>query len=446
MNIAKTADANLPLTITEAGKLIRKNLLTSQSLVKHYLDRIATLNPTLNAFITVTENQALQTAAILDAELKAGKDRGKLHGIPIVIKDNMDTSGIATTVGSKIFRDRIPNTNATIIDKLRSAGAILLGKTNLSELAADVSGRNIFFGDTHNAWKQNHSPGGSSSGTASAIAAHLCLGGIGSDTGGSIRIPASWSGIVGLRPTYGAISLNGIFPRVPSFDTVGPMANCVADAIILWNAIADSDKISVSATQLKGLRLATIKNYSFRGVDREVAEAIYRSITLLKQLQIEIVNIEVPFLEKEFDVEIYNTICNYEFYQILQNYIGNPDNFGEKVRKDLEKGMKIAQSAYAKAQEIRRSQTAKFLEIFTQIDALLVPTTPTVAPLLTADSKIFQFSRRFILPFSFTGVPAISVPCGFSQNGLPIGLQIIGPPSAEAVLLKVAAALEKFLS
>jgi len=421
-----------PLTITEVGQQIRSGVLTSENLVKHYLERIKNLNPTLNAFITVTEQQAMATAAMLDAELTTLKDRGRLHGIPIVIKDNIDTAGIRTTVGAENFSDRVPSTDATIMQQLQAAGAVILGKTNLTEFAADISGRNQFYGDIRNVWNHDCSPGGSSSGTATAVAAHLCLGGIGTDTGGSIRVPASWSGVVGLRPTHGLVSTQGVFPRSPSFDTVGIMANTVEDVAIFWEAMNGDTIYPVSAN---GSRLGVVQNYTYRGVDAAVAKAIYGAISHLRELGFEVVTIESSFLE-HFHSAIYFQIAQYEFYQALQQYAANHEVFGAKVRSDLLQGMNISATTYAQAQDIRRQQIAEFKQLFTQVDAILTPTTPTVAPLMTAPAS--ELNRRFILPFSFAGVPSISVPCGWS-DGLPIGLQIIGNHFAEAVILRIAA-------
>lgn len=450
-------DTHLPATITEAGRLLRNGSLTSEALTKQYLQRIKTLNPQLNAFITITEELALETAAALDAELKSGKDRGLLHGIPIALKDNIDTAGIKTSVGSQLFQNRLPSEDATIVRRLQAAGVVLLGKTNMDEFAATISGRNEFYGDTRNVWNLSHSPGGSSSGTACAVAANLCLGGIGTDTGGSIRVPASWSGIVGLRPTHGLVSLAGVYPRAPSFDVAGPLAGCVDDIAILLDVIAGydpRDRYSVSpqnqgsyADDLKkgvsGLRLGLVRNYSFKGVEPEVANAFQAAINTLSKLGAKIQTVETPFLSSHFNYSTYSNIALYEFNQVLgKQYRAacDPNIFSPTVHSNLEKGMKIPYATYDKAQRIRRSQIVHIKEIFKQVDALVTPTTPRVAPLLTADEKVYQRTRQFMLPFSFTGVPTISVPCGFSAEGLPIGLQIIGNHFEEALILRIAAA------
>ncbi|MUH00802.1 amidase [Scytonema sp. UIC 10036] len=437
----------IPKTIAQASQLMQSGLLSSSTLVKHYLERIKKLNPILNALITVMEQQALETAAQLDFERHCGQIRGLLHGIPIVLKDNIDTAGIKTTVGAQLFSDRIPSSDAKIIQKLKSAGAVILGKTNLSEFAADLSGNNSFYGNTCNFWNSDRSSGGSSSGSATAIAAGFCLSGIGTDTGGSIRVPASWSGVVGLRPTYGLVSNEGIFPRAFSFDTVGLMANCVEDVAILLDAVLFPSFTSLKQlyplpTDINGLKLGVIANYTWRGIDAEVALAISHAISIFKQLGAQIVTINSPFFIEEFDEVAYSTIALYEFRQILlDKSVTNTKILSKKVQNDLLKGGKISHHSYKQALQ----KKAKFLpsqKLFQQVDAILTPTTPMVAPLMNAKPEIYQLNRRFMVPFSFMGVPAISLPCGFCNQGLPIGLQIVGNSYAEALILRIALAFQ----
>ncbi|MEH2271397.1 MAG: amidase [Nostoc sp.] len=443
---------SIPKTIAQASQQMRSGLLTSKTLVKHYLEGIQKLNPTLNAFITVMEQESLETATKLDFERSNGQERGVMHGIPIAIKDNIDTAGVKTTVGSQLFseltsqrwRDRIPLSDSVIVQKLKAAGAVILGKTNLSEFAADLSGNNLFYGHTCNVWNRNHSSGGSSSGSATAIAAHLCLAGIGTDTGGSIRVPASWSGVVGLRPTHGLLSNDGIFPRTPSFDTVGFLTNCVEDIAILLDAVllpisTNFKQLYPLPTNINGLKLGIISNYTFRGIEEEVALAIYKAISIFKQLGAEIVTINSPFLVEEFDQVTYSTIALYEFHQVLQaEYATNPNIFGAKVQSDLSKGVKISCHSYKKAKEKWERCFLQRQKLFQQVDILVTPTTPMVAPLINVDAKIYQLNRRFMLPFSFLGLPAISLPCGRSSQGLPIGLQLVGNSYTEALILRVA--------
>ncbi|MEH1800678.1 MAG: amidase [Nostoc sp.] len=443
---------SIPKTIAQASQQMRSGLLTSKTLVKHCLEGIQKLNSTLNAFITVIEKQSLETSTQLDFERSNGQERGLLHGIPIAIKDNIDTAGVKTTVGSQLFceltsqrwRDRIPLSDSVIVQKLKAAGAVILGKTNLSEFAADLSGNNLFYGHTCNIWNRNHSLGGSSSGSATAIAAHLCLAGIGTDTGGSIRVPASWSGVVGLRPTHRLFSNDGIFPRTPSFDTVGFLTNCVEDIAILLDAVlfpisTNFKQLYPLTTNINGLKLGIISNYTFRGIEEEVALAIYKAISIFKQLGAEIVTINSPFLVEEFDEVTYSTIALYEFHQVLQaEYATNPNIFGAKVQNDLSKGVKISRHSYKKAKEKWERCFLQRQKLFQQADILVTPTTPMVAPLINVDAKIYQLNRRFMLPFSFLGLPAISLPCGRSSQGLPIGLQLVGNSYTEALILRAA--------
>ena len=437
----------IPKTIVQASQQMQSGLLTSTALVKYYLARIHKLNPLFNAFITILEQEALEAAAQLDFERSNGQERGLLHGIPVVIKDNIDTAGIKTTVGSQIFGNRIPLSDSAIVQKLKAAGAVVLGKTNLNEFAADLSGNNLFYGHTCNVWNHKHSSGGSSSGSATAIAADLCLAGIGTDTGGSIRVPASWSGVVGLRPTFGLLSNDGIFPRVPSLDTVGLMANCVEDIAILLDAIllpisTNLKQLYPLSTNINGLKLGVISNYTFRGIEGEIAKAIYNAISILRQLGAEIVTLDSRFLE-EFDQVTYSTIALYEFSQVLQvEYAVNPNIFAAKVQSDLSKGVKISHHNYKKAKQKWERWLPVSQKLFEQVDVVLTPTTPMVAPPINSDRKIYQLNQRFMLPFSLMGLPAISLPCGWSSQGLPIGLQIVSNSYDEALILRVALAFQ----
>ncbi|MEH2193285.1 MAG: amidase [Nostoc sp.] len=446
----------IPKTIAQASQQMQTGLITSQTLVKHYLEGIQKLNPILSAFITVVEQKALETSIQRDFERSNGQERGLLHGIPIAIKDNIDTAGIKTTVGSQLFceltsqrwRDRIPLSDSVIIQKLKAAGAVILGKTNLSEFAANLSGNNLFYGNTCNVWNHQHSSGGSSSGSATAIAAHLCLAGIGTDTGGSIRVPASWSGVVGLRPTHGLLSNEGIFPRTPSFDTVGFLTNCVEDIAILLDAVlfpisTNLKQLYPLTTNINGLKLGIISNYTFRVIEPEIAKAIYNAICIFKQLGAEILTINSSFLVEEFDETTYSTIALYEFHQALQiEYATNPNIFGAKVQSDLSKGVKISRHSYKKAKQKWEECFLQRQKLFQEVDILITPTTPMVAPLLDTDTKTYQLNRRFMLPFSFLGLPAISLPCGRSSQSLPIGLQLIGNSYTEALILRVAFAFQ----
>jgi aspartyl-tRNA(Asn)/glutamyl-tRNA(Gln) amidotransferase subunit A len=454
-----TSSLSLPTTITEAAQQLRSGTISCVALTKAYLERIKQLDPKLNAFITLTDEAALAAAAQLDAELASGHDRGPLHGIPIVHKDIFDTAGVRTTVGSRFFEHRVPSEDATVVQRLRAAGAISLGKTNMNEFAAGVSGTNAFFGDTHNPWDLDRSPGGSSSGTGAAVAAGLCLGGTGTDTGGSIRVPASWCGIVGLRPTYGLVSLAGAFPRAYSLDTAGPLARSVTDVALLLDAMAGydpRDPNSALAQQRRsyteqldrgvaGMRLGIVDNYTFRDIESDIEQAIRSAADKFADLGAEIVNVRIPALSGPLEYSALFNILLFEFNQILGDEYraaADPTVFGPIVRANLEAGSMIPAEVYEAAKRERPAQIAQVKAVFNDVDALLVPTMPMTAPLLTASSDVYDRGRQFTLPFSFTALPSISVPCGLSTNRLPVGLQIVGNHFEEATILRIAAAFE----
>ena len=451
--------APLPMTIAEAGRRLREGSLTSEELTRACFRCIDQLEYKLSAFITITREQALTTASQLDAELNKGRDRGPLHGIPIVHKDLYDTAGVATTEGSEFFRNRVPTEDATVVRKLRAAGAVMLGKTNLNEFAAGLSGTNKAFGDIHNPWDLARSAGGSSSGTGAAIAAGYCLAGTGTDTGGSIRIPASWCGIVGIRPTFGLVSLAGVFPRAYSLDCGGPLARTVADVAIMLNAMVGYDpryKYSIRAPKedytvalnkgMRGLRVGIIDNYTFRDVDKEVADAVQLAVDKLASLGAEIKTVKIPLLGGTLDYSSLFNILLYEFNQILGDQYratkNNKELFGPIVQANIAKGETISKETYEKVLAERPKKIAEFKQVFGEVDALITPTMPMVAPPILAGGEIYDRGRQFLIPFSFLGLPSISVPCGFSPDGMPIGLLIVGNDLQEGLLMRIAAAYE----
>lgn len=451
--------SNLPETIAEAGEWLRNGLITSQTLTKLYLDRIKQLNPQLRAFITVTEEQALAGAYTLDAELQLGKDRGPLHGIPIVHKDIYSTAGIRTTVGSQLFQNSVPHLDATVVQHLQAAGAVCLGKTNMNEFAAGISGQNQFYGDAHNPWDWQRSPGGSSSGTAVATAARLCLGGTGTDTAGSIRVPASWCGLVGIRPTHGLVSLEGVFPRAPSLDVAGPIARCVSDVAALLDGMvgyksggpfsslnSHRESYTESLCQgISGLRLGVIENYTFQDIEPEVSSAVHSALDIFARLGAEIVSVEIPLLQGVFEHTTLLDFLLYEFNQVLGNQYrasADQDLFGITVRQNLGRGAEISSETYEKLVKERPFQISQLKSVFERVDALITPTMPMVASPLASSSDIYDRGRQFTLPFSFAAMPSISIPCDFSCEVLPIGLQIVGNHFEESLVLRIAAALE----
>lgn len=449
---------DLPTSIKAAGDAIRAGKYSCEELTKAYLAGIKELQPKLNAFITITDEIALRQSRHMDRELRAGRDHGPLHGIPLVYKDLYDTKGVRTTVGSAFFRNRIPNRNATVIERLTQAGAVMLGKTNMNEFAAGITGTNEAYGDIHNPWNLERSPGGSSSGTAAAVAAGLCLGGTGSDTGGSIRVPCSWDNLTGVRPTFGRVSLSGVFPRAYSLDCGGPIARSAVDAALLLNAMAGYDstyKYSIHAPRenftkkmgspIRGLRIGVIKNYSYRDVDAGVVKAVENAVLALEKQGATIVEVDIPYLAKPLDFSSLFTILLYEFNQILgDRFRAAPDKslFGSIVHSDIAKGEKITRSDYEKALLDRKQQIQQFKAGFESADVFVTPGMPTVAPPLAPSGEAYLRGRQFTLPISWVGLPTVSVPCGFAEDDLPVGMQLIGNAMQEATLLQIAEVYE----
>jgi aspartyl-tRNA(Asn)/glutamyl-tRNA(Gln) amidotransferase subunit A len=450
-------DFAFPGSIAEAAARLRSGELTSVALTEHCLARISAMQPALNAFITVTGDLALATARERDAELKGGRDRGLLHGVPIVHKDCFDTAGIRTTAGADVFRDRVPQRDATLVRRLAAAGAVVLGKTQMNEFAAGMSGKNAFFGDAHNPWDRSRAPGGSSSGSACAVAAQLCLGASGTDGGGSIRLPAAWTGIVGLRPTYGRVSKAGAYPRSYSFDCAGPLAASVGDAAVLLEAMAGPDpddpaclpdpvpRYAAAPDDLRGIRLGFMEDGA-SDVEEDVAKALRSAREALARLGADLLPVRAPTLSAGFDYRAIFDILLYEFHQILgAEYRATPDRerrFGPVVRANLERGATIRAADYRAALAARERLVGELRQVFSAVDAVVTPTAPMTALALDAAETEFDRARQFTIPFSLAGLPAISVPCGVDRSALPIGLQIVGERLCEPLVLRIAATYE----
>lgn len=454
-------EGEMPLSITEAGRRFRGGDLSSSELTRKYLSCIEEFEPQLNAFITVLEEDAIRTAEERDSELRNGRDRGPLHGIPIVVKDLFEMEGTPTTVGSEAFKERMSTTDATVVRKLNGAGCVILGKTNLNAFAAGVSGTNTTFGDTHNPWDLERSPGGSSSGTGAAIAANLCLGGPGTDTGGSIRVPASWLGITGIRPTFGLVSLNGAYPRSHSLDTVGPLARNVRDLAIFLDAMVGFDPEDPNSaiaqpresyatgleTGVSGLRLGIVENYTYADIDGPVEAAVREAAETFSKLGAEVVDVRIEPLEGQLDyAKLFSEILLYEFNQILGDQFRSTPNaeelFGPIVTANVADGSKVTKEQYENRMRERPFIVSEVKKAFRSVDALLTPALPTTAPLLSAAAQDYGRGRQFTIPFSYTALPSVVVPAGFAPGGLPIGLQIVGDHFQEALLLRIAAAFE----
>ncbi len=449
----------LPGSIVEAGKLLRSGRVSVTEMIQTYLRGARQLQPTLNAFITITEEHALATAAVLDRELRRGQRRGPLHGIPVVYKDNIDTAGLPTTMGSAFYQSRIATTDAQVVRKLKAAGAVLVGKANMNEFAAGVAGLNQFYGNTGNPWDLTRWSGGSSSGSGVAVSAGLALAGLGTDTGVSVRGPASWLGLVGVRGTYGRVSVRGTFPRAYSLDTVGPLTRTVEDAAIMLNAISGYDPLDPFAVPsphddftadldrgVKGLKIGIVEDFTFRNVDPEVMRVVQKALRDLEDRGARIKTVKVPLLSGPIDFRYPLTILLYEFNQILgDTYRAEPNKnlFGPVVQANIAQGEAITDATYDAAIARRPGEIEEIREVFDSVDAFITPTHAFVAPPLTFNAEGDPAVRQFTVPISYTGFPAVSVPCGFNSAGLPVGMQIVADDFDERLLLRIAASVER---
>jgi aspartyl-tRNA(Asn)/glutamyl-tRNA(Gln) amidotransferase subunit A len=445
------------LTIREAARLLRARKVSSLELTNSALARIERLNPSLNAFITVTAALARQQARAADREIRAGKHRGPLHGIPITIKDNYSTRGVRSTAGSKILRDFVPDEDAAVVARLREAGAIFLGKTNLNEFAYGIHGLNPHYGDVHNPWSLDRTTGGSSSGSAAALAAGIGFGSVGTDTGGSLRIPASFCGIVGFKPSFGLLSMDGIVPLAESLDHAGPLARTVDDAATLFEEIRGEYPQRTSKTKasvLKGKRLSKLgwpASYFFDLVDPEVQSAIEAAVKLFEAMGARVEEVSLPHVEESVEASTKIGLAEASSYHASRGYFpSRAADYSEDVRRRLKLGFEVTAVEYLAANEVRRRLTADFDRAFERVDAIVAPATTVVAPGLGETELIIRGEKTRLRtavvnanrPANFTGHPAISIPCGFAKNRLPIGLQLIAPRWQESKLLAIARAYE----
>ena len=441
------------MTIAEAAGALRAKKISSRELTDEALNSIARANPKINAFITVTEDTARARADAMDAELARGHDRGPLHGLPIAHKDLMMTRGVRTTAGSKIFADFVPQEDAAVVRKLDGAGAVMVGKTGLHELAYGITSNNPHFGAVRNPWDPDRIPGGSSGGSGAAVAAGLVFLATGTDTGGSIRIPSSFCGTVGLKPTYERVSRRGVIPLGLTLDHIGPMTRTVRDCAAAFHAMAEEPSGYVpSHGDIHGVRIGLPMNYYFDRLDSEVAAAVRSAVQTAAALGARIVEIRVP------DIDAINTVGRVlllvEAVSNLGPHLARRGDFGSDVLALLDQGRLVSGAEYADAQRIRRLQIREFSKLWTQVDCIVTPATPIPAPKIGqtsieiggASDDVRLAATRFMRAINVLGIPALALPCGFTQSGLPIGLQILGPPRQEDALLRIGAALEDALA
>ena len=443
------------LTIADAAELLRRKQISPVELTRACLERIEQLNPTINAFITVMHDSALAEARAAEAEIHAGNWRGPLHGIPIGLKDLIDTAGVKTTCGSALFADRVPTDDAHIVQLLKTAGAVLVGKQNLQEFAYGGTSTSSYFGPVHNPWDHERIAGGSSGGSAAAVATGMCFGAIGTDTGGSVREPAAFCGIVGLKPTYGRVSTRGVFPLSTSLDHVGPLCRTVTDTALLLQAIAGYDKsdpFSVdwpveSYTQTLNAhtksRLGIVRRPFFDDLDPEIASAMDEALRVLDQLAADVLEVELPPTPAAVQAP--------EVYAVhAQNFANSPERYGRWIQERLKQAAKVDLEAYVEARRELDLVRRAIDDVFAEVDFLITPTTPV--PPITIEEALHmspdpagELWLRNTRPFNAYGVPTISIPCGFTRAGLPIGLQIAGPHFGEARLFSFAFAFEQVI-
>jgi len=469
------------LTIEDASGLIERGDLSPVELTRAYIDRIESLDGRLNSYITVLAEAALAEARRAEEEIARGRRRGPLHGVPLGIKDIFVMRGAPTTCGSRMLADFLSPYDATVVQRLRAAGAVILGKNNMDEFAMGSSTETSYFGPTRNPWDEERVPGGSSGGSAAAVAACLCTASVGTDTGGSIRQPAALCGVVGMKPTYGRVSRYGMVAFASSLDQAGPIARTVTDAALVLAAIAGHDPMDSTSVSMpvpdylaelehgvRGLRVGVPREYFIEGIDDAVRDAVTAAIEVFRGLGAEIVDVSLP--HTEYAVPAYYIIAPSEASSNLARYDGvrygyraegaktmkdvffasRSEGFGDEVKRRIMLGTYALSAGYydayyLKAQRVRTLIRRDFDMAFERADVLVTPTAPETAFRLgekTGDPLKMYLSDVFTIPCNLAGLPGVSVPCGLSPEGLPVGLQIVGRPFDEATVLRVARAYE----
>ena len=444
-------------SILEVSELLRQRKVSPVELTRQCLAQIEQLNPPLNAFITVTADAALVQARDAENEILNGRWRGPLHGVPLALKDLIDTAGMRTTAASAIFKDRIPTQDAEVVARLKNAGALLLGKQNLHEFAYGGSSVISFYGAVHNAWNPACITGGSSGGSATGVAAGLCYGAIGTDTSGSIRQPAALCGVVGLKPTYGRVSAHGVIPLAPSLDHVGPIARTVADTALILQAIAGHDPKDKTSANVpvsnyvaemnrtpQSFKIGIPRKFFYEDLDSEVAAAVERALDELRKAgaHVSVIEIEIPTDRSLQTAESY--AYHAEFVR------RSPELYQPETLRRIRKGEEVTPSEIEQSCQDLNKRRAEIGHVFEKLDVLITPTTPIPAPDLAElqqDPDLLRPRELLLLrnthPVDVWGLPAISVPCGFTTSGLPVGLQIIGPHWGESKVLQIALAYEQ---
>ena len=459
-------EALLDLTISELAPRIASGEVSPVEVTEAALARAERLQPVLNSFITLLPERALARAREMEAEVAEGKYRGPLHGIPIGIKDNIATRGIRTTVGSLVLSDNIPDEDAQVVALCEEAGAIILGKENLEEFAAGATSNNPHYGAVHNPWGLDHIPGGSSGGGGANVAAGVTFASLGTDLGGSVRLPGTFCGVVGLKQTFGRVSQRGLLVTSFNGDHIGPMTRSVADSALVLQAIAGYDPLDPSTVpvpvpdylqglgaSLAGMKAGIPSNYFFDEVDAEVETSVRNAIAALQELGVELVEISLPSMQYVGALRaasLSDSIVTHEPY-----LASSRDQYGPNVVNRTMAGQFVLGRDYSKAMKVQRIIKEEYARVLQDVDFLVTPTAPIPAPRIDAvDIDVngethrvrgpgSGFISRNTSPMNGNGLPAITVPCGFSGSGLPIGVQFIGSPFEEGLLFQVASSYEQ---
>ncbi len=455
------------LKLKELATKIASKELSPVDIVETYLQSIERLNSKVNAFITIMGEEALQAAKTAEKDIMNGCYYGPLHGIPIGLKDVVYTKAVKTTMGSPIYKDFIPRENAYIVDKLHDAGAIVIGKLNTHQFAYGPTGDRSYYGPVRNPYDLHKMSGGSSSGSAAAVATGMCVGAIGTDTSGSIRLPAAFCGIVGMKPTYGLVSKRGVYPLSTTLDHVGPMTKSIVDNALFLNAIAgydrfdfDSKKIGIYpkrydrdiGASIKGKVIGVPRNFYFENVDREIYDSVMHCIDVLANLGATIVDIEIPHVEKM--VEAQQLILRTEAYALHKEHLENPKNeWDDEVKERLYTGENTRADDYIAALNMRKQSYYEWKQLFEEVDAIITPTTAMLPQKLEQReiaSGMFKGQHirwpmlRLTGHINLIGFPALSLPCGISEKSkLPMSVQFIGDTFQENVLYQIGYALEQ---
>ncbi|MFA8437845.1 amidase [Pueribacillus sp. YX66] len=456
------------LSIVELAKKIKAKELSPVEVFECFLSQIKRVNEEVNAFITIMSEDARDAAKKAEDEVMNGYYRGPLHGIPIGLKDVVFTKGVKTTMASPIYKDFIPNEDAIVVRKLTEAGAILIGKLNTHQFAYGPTGDRSYFGPVNNPFDVSRMSGGSSSGSAAAVATNMCKGAIGTDTSGSVRVPAAFCGIVGMKPTYGLVSRRGIYPLSTTLDHVGPMTRTVEDNALFLNAIAGYDPLDFHSKELsyytnyygcisdniKDVVIGIPKNFYFEHVDIEIVDSVNKSIMLLERLGAKLEEIEVPNVEEM--VKAQQMIIKSEAYTIHRQHLENLSNeWDEEVKERLYTGKDVLADQYIQARDKRIQAYYVFKQLFKKVNVIITPTTAMLAPKINQreiNRGLFKGEHirwpmlRLTSHINLIGFPALSLPCGISKDNLPIGVQFIGNTFQEKLLYRLGNALFQELS